>query len=90
MPVFLYNYSDRTMHGIYKAVSEGDIEINPRGEQHGCMTVCHRYSLVVSQSVRASWHKGLIVYLQDGPHFPTSALNTLHKFVLRFTINVRP
>lgn len=31
MPVFLYNYSDRTMHGIFKAVSEGDIEINPRG-----------------------------------------------------------
>ncbi|DBA93101.1 TPA: hypothetical protein ACH3X2_003422 [Trebouxia sp. C0005] len=31
MPVFLYNYSDRTMHGIFKAVSEGDLEINPRG-----------------------------------------------------------
>ena len=33
MPVFLYNYSDRTMHGIFKAVSEGDLEINPRGLQ---------------------------------------------------------
>ncbi|KAL3150536.1 hypothetical protein ABBQ32_000352 [Trebouxia sp. C0010 RCD-2024] len=31
MPVFLYNYSDRTMHGIFKAVSEGSLEINPRG-----------------------------------------------------------
>ena len=34
MPVFLYNYSDRTMHGIFKAVSEGDLEINPRGTHH--------------------------------------------------------
>ncbi len=34
MPVFLYNYSDRTMHGIFKAVSEGDLEINPRGTYH--------------------------------------------------------
>ena len=32
MPVFLYNYSDRTMHGIFKAVSEGSLEINPKGE----------------------------------------------------------
>ena len=32
MPVFLYNYSDRTMHGIFKAVSEGSLEINPKGK----------------------------------------------------------
>ena len=32
MPVFLYNYSDRTLHGIFKAVSKGDIEINPKGK----------------------------------------------------------
>ena len=32
MPVFLYNYSDRTLHGIFKAVSEGSLEINPKGE----------------------------------------------------------
>ena len=31
MPVFLYNYSDRTMHGIFKAVSNGSLEINPKG-----------------------------------------------------------
>lgn len=34
MPVFLYNYSDRTMHGIFKAVSEGSLEINPKGKSH--------------------------------------------------------
>ena len=32
MPVFLYNYSDRTMHGVFKAVSEGSLEINPKGK----------------------------------------------------------
>ena len=29
--MFLYNYSDRTIHGIFKAVSEGSLEINPKG-----------------------------------------------------------
>eukprot|EP00854_Cymbomonas_tetramitiformis_P001433 gene1433-2052_t len=31
MPLFLFNYSDRTLHGIFKAVSEGELDINPSG-----------------------------------------------------------
>ncbi|KAK9862680.1 hypothetical protein WJX84_000466 [Apatococcus fuscideae] len=31
MPVFLFNYTERRMYGIYRAVTEGDWEINPRG-----------------------------------------------------------
>ena len=33
MPVFLFNYSERKMYGIYRALSEGDLEINPTGEE---------------------------------------------------------
>ncbi|KAK9829602.1 hypothetical protein WJX72_006822 [[Myrmecia] bisecta] len=31
MPVFLYNYSDRKMHGIFRATTEGQLDINPQG-----------------------------------------------------------
>lgn len=31
MPVFLFNYSERRMYGIYRAVTEGTYEINPQG-----------------------------------------------------------
>ncbi len=31
MPVFLFNYTDRKMHGIFRAVTRGDYEINPEG-----------------------------------------------------------
>ncbi|KAK9864157.1 hypothetical protein WJX84_004586 [Apatococcus fuscideae] len=30
MPVFLFNYSERRMYGIYRAVTEGTYEINPQ------------------------------------------------------------
>jgi len=32
MPIFLFNYNDRLMHGIFRATSEGELEINPHGE----------------------------------------------------------
>ena len=32
MPVFLYNYSDKTLQGIFRAVGFGDLDINPFGE----------------------------------------------------------
>ena len=32
MPVFLFNYSDRKMHGIFRAQSDGDLEIKPYGK----------------------------------------------------------
>ena len=31
MPMFLYNYSDRKLHGIYRSVSPGSYELNDRG-----------------------------------------------------------
>ena len=31
MPIFLFNYSDRKLHGIFKAESDGEWEINPQG-----------------------------------------------------------
>ncbi|CAI7779485.1 unnamed protein product, partial [Closterium sp. NIES-54] len=31
MPLFLFNYSDRRLHGIFEAVSHGDLEIDPHG-----------------------------------------------------------
>ena len=32
MPIFLFNYSDRKLHGIFKAESDGTWELNPKGE----------------------------------------------------------
>ncbi|KAI3906104.1 hypothetical protein MKW98_028714 [Papaver atlanticum] len=31
LPLFLFNYSDRKMHGIYEAASHGEMNINPYG-----------------------------------------------------------
>ncbi|KAI3987254.1 hypothetical protein MKX01_031738 [Papaver californicum] len=31
LPLFLFNYSDRKMHGIYEAASNGEMNINPYG-----------------------------------------------------------
>ncbi|CAI6002626.1 unnamed protein product [Closterium sp. NIES-65] len=31
LPLFLFNYSDRRLHGIFEAVSHGDLEIDPHG-----------------------------------------------------------
>ncbi|KAH0716817.1 hypothetical protein KY290_013073 [Solanum tuberosum] len=31
LPLFLFNYSNRKLHGIYKATSSGKININPYG-----------------------------------------------------------
>ena len=82
MPVFLYNYSDRTLHGIYKAVSEGDLEINPRGALQ-CLWLC-------CLSMARSWLQccSANAPLQVGPHSPTSARSIQRKFVLKFTTNV--
>ncbi len=40
MPVFLFNYSDRKMHGIFRAQSEGDLEIKPYGKLCRQHTAC--------------------------------------------------
>jgi hypothetical protein len=29
MPLFLFNYSDRKLHGIFEATSEGELHIDP-------------------------------------------------------------
>ena len=42
--MFLFNYSDRKMHGIFRAQSEGDLEIKPYGKlcrQHTAHCVQH-------------------------------------------------
>ncbi|CAL8468750.1 g8290 [Coccomyxa elongata] len=31
MPIFLFNYQSRKLHGIYRAVTDGDWKINPHG-----------------------------------------------------------
>ncbi|KAI3952139.1 hypothetical protein MKW98_005834 [Papaver atlanticum] len=31
LPFFLFNYSDRQIHGIYEAASNGEMNINPYG-----------------------------------------------------------
>ncbi|CAI5941097.1 unnamed protein product [Closterium sp. NIES-65] len=31
MPLFLFNYSDRRLHGVFEAVGHGDLEIDPHG-----------------------------------------------------------
>ncbi|KAK9915208.1 hypothetical protein WJX75_006191 [Coccomyxa subellipsoidea] len=31
MPIFLFNYNSRQLHGIFRAVSDGDWKINPHG-----------------------------------------------------------
>lgn len=31
LPLFLFNYSDRMLHGIYEAASAGELNINPYG-----------------------------------------------------------
>ncbi|KAG6552851.1 hypothetical protein Mapa_005506 [Marchantia paleacea] len=41
MPLFLFNYNDRKMHGIFEAVSEGGLNINSyawTGNDSGCRT----------------------------------------------------
>ena len=32
MPIFLFNYSNRDLHGIYRAVTDGTWKLNPAGE----------------------------------------------------------
>ena len=31
LPIFLFNYNDRYLHGVYRATSHGEMEINPHG-----------------------------------------------------------
>ena len=89
MPVFLYNYSDRTMHGIYKAVSEGDLEINPRGGR--CPVLCPdsvSCCFMLSSYSGNSFHTSHATHtMQDGPHSQTSGHSTQHKSVSRSTIS---
>jgi hypothetical protein len=32
MPIFLFNYSTRDLHGIYRATTDGSWKLNPAGE----------------------------------------------------------
>jgi hypothetical protein len=36
MPIFLFNYNSRQLHGIFRAVSDGDWKINPHGGSRTC------------------------------------------------------
>lgn len=54
LPVFLFNYHDRNMHGIFRAVSYGQLEINPNGEPGGnvsgalagcALLLCHAHGV---------------------------------------------
>lgn len=31
LPLFLFNYSDRKLHGVFEAASTGGLNINPNG-----------------------------------------------------------
>ena len=31
LPIFLFNYNDRYLHGVFRATSYGELEINPHG-----------------------------------------------------------
>jgi Development and cell death domain len=44
LPIFLFNYHDRNLHGIFRAVSYGQLEINP----HGAPTPSERASCFLS------------------------------------------
>ncbi len=33
MPIFLFNYTDKMMHGIFTAITPGTQNINPQGQQ---------------------------------------------------------
>lgn len=33
MPIFLFNYSTRQLHGTFRAVTDGELEIKPHGGQ---------------------------------------------------------
>lgn len=33
MPIFLFNYTDKMMHGIFRAITPGTQNINPQGKQ---------------------------------------------------------
>ena len=43
MPIFLFNYSTRDLHGIYRAVTDGTWKLNPAGGHAFCECV-HRHS----------------------------------------------
>ena len=43
LPIFLFNYHDRNLHGIFRATSYGQLEINP----HGAPTSSERASLLL-------------------------------------------
>ncbi|KAK9831297.1 hypothetical protein WJX74_010943 [Apatococcus lobatus] len=43
MPVFLFNYSERRMYGIYRAVTEGTYEINPQGGRIAVPTAFYKH-----------------------------------------------
>ena len=32
MPLFLFNYSNRQLHGVFEAVADADWEIEPTGQ----------------------------------------------------------
>lgn len=38
MPIFLFNYSDKLMHGIFQAECQGQLDISPHGWTGGSAT----------------------------------------------------
>jgi len=54
MPVFLFNYTDKQLYGVFKAASDGEMNINPRGwvDPEEPEDVLTRYPA----QVRVNWH----------------------------------
>ncbi|KAF5206209.1 Kelch-like protein [Thalictrum thalictroides] len=51
LPLFLFNYSDRKLHGIYEAASNGEMNIHPHGwTKNGCDNT--QYPAQVRVSIR--------------------------------------
>lgn len=77
------------MHGIYKAVSEGDLEINPRGGR--CLVLCPdsvSCCFMLSSYSGNSFQSSHATHtMQDGPHSQISAHSTQHKSVSRSIIS---
>lgn len=67
LPIFLFNYHDRNLHGIFRAISYGQLEINPHGERMrgrsssllpqmaGARSECRHHITEATLSSHAAW-----------------------------------
>ncbi len=86
LPIFLFNYHDRNLHGIFRAVSYGQLEINP----HGAPVPRRAGSLLLPQMAGARLRvltaslKPCLSPMQPGPTASTSRHGTPRKWRWRW------